>query len=74
MFEVGRISIEEYDKKYKLLNEEVKTVQSEPITLDSNWKEVYSMLDEEHKNIFWKKLINYMTFDEHRNIEISWAR
>lgn len=74
MFEVGRISIEEYDKKYKLLNEEVKTVQSEPITLDSNWKEVYSMLDEEHKNIFWKKLINYMTFDEHRNIEINWAR
>lgn len=39
----------------------------------ANWKDIYSKLDAEHKNIFWKKLINRIEIDKERHVTIYWC-
>ena len=73
----GRIkTIEQYDKEYDELMEQLELAQSEQnettttdfekieSILHSGWKEIYNALDEEHKRAFWRNLIS--------SIEIEW--
>lgn len=63
LFEMGDIDINEYKQKRNALTEEIESYKvsvKEPIHLDSNWKDVYSELDIEHKNSFWHSIIEYI--------------
>lgn len=73
----GRIkTIEQYDKEYDELMEQLELAQSEQnettttdfekieSILHSGWQEIYNALDEEHKRAFWRNLIS--------SIEIEW--
>lgn len=76
----GRIkSVEEYDKRYDELmaqieeaHEEQSALHSEPDyekiqqILTSDWKEMYSALDAEHKRSFWRSFIE--------EIQIEWTK
>lgn len=62
LFELGDIEVDEYKDKRIALIQEIDNYKSfeckRPIHLDSNWKEVYKLLDIAHKNAFWKQLID----------------
>ena len=73
----GRIkTIEQYDKQYDELMERLELAQSEKsktttidfekieAVLQSDWKEIYKALDDEHKRTFWRNIIS--------SIEIEW--
>jgi len=73
----GRIkTIEQYDKQYDELLEQLELAQSEQnetsnidfekieAVLHSDWKEIYNALDDEHKRTFWRNIIS--------SIEIEW--
>ena len=73
----GRIkTIEQYDKEYDELMEQLELAQSEQIEtkssdfekiesiLHSEWKDIYTALDDEHKRAFWRNIIS--------SIEIEW--
>lgn len=75
----GRIkTIEQYDKQYDELMERLELAQHEQneisVTdfgkieevLQSDWREIYSALDEEHKRAFWRNII--------ASIEIEWTK
>lgn len=69
MFRKNRISEEEYDTDYFKLEkklEELKSGHEEPRQIDtehltelieSNWREIYDSLDQEHKRSFWHGFI-----------------
>lgn len=73
----GRIkNVEEYDKQYDLLmeqieaaNEETSALHDEPDyeriqqLLSGDWKEIYSALDAEHKRAFWRSFIDEIHVD-----------
>jgi DNA invertase Pin-like site-specific DNA recombinase len=74
----GRIkTIEQYDEQYDELMEQLELAQSEQDktnTIDfekiysvihSDWKEIYTALDDEHKRSFWRGIIS--------SIEIEWT-
>lgn len=74
----GRIkTIEQYDKEYDELIEQLELAQSEQAeistvdfekihaVLHSGWKEIYNALDDEHKRAFWRGIIS--------SIEIEWT-
>lgn len=78
MFELGRISVDEYDRKYKELKDYLKP--TEHVNYDkiqellrSDWKTKYESLDEPHKQAFWQNLIDKIILDENHNIQgIEW--
>ena len=78
----GRIkTIEQYDKEYDELIEQLELAQSEQaatITTDfekiktvlqSGWKDIYNELDEENKRAFWRNLISSIEIEWHGNIK-----
>ena len=67
LFEDGDISQEEYiskrDKtKAELSTLDIKTIP-EPQPLPMEWKLIYNDLDQEHKQQFWRRIINYIEVD-----------
>lgn len=76
----GRIkSVEQYDKQYDELmakieeaHEEQSALHDEPDyekikqTLTSDWKDIYSKLDAEHKRSFWRSFVD--------EIQIEWTK
>ena len=75
----GRIKdVEEYDKKYDKLMEQIEAAQAEYTLLreepdyeriqciiQGGWKEIYSALDAQHKRAFWRSFIE--------RIDIKWG-
>lgn len=64
MFEKGRITVDEYDQKYTMLQNRLRDAYSYPSAeneklnkvssiLTADWKEVYASLDAEHRRDFW---------------------
>lgn len=74
MFELGDISVDEYkEKRFALLSEidSYKSFESkEPIQLDPNWKEIYNSLDIQHKNAFWKNIIDHIEIPSRKATEV----
>ena len=75
----GRIkTIEQYDKEYDELMEQLELAQSERAettmpnfekieeVLNSDWKEIYNALDDENKRAFWRNIIS--------SIDIEWNK
>lgn len=73
----GRIkSVQEYDKRYDELMEQIEAAHEEQSflhnepdyerieqMLSSDWKEIYSELDAEHKRSFWRSFIDEIQID-----------
>lgn len=70
----GRISVEEYDRKYDALIAKIDDAKTEAkkapadfsaveAVLTSGWKNIYNALDAEHKQAFWKSFIKNITVD-----------
>lgn len=64
----GRISEDEYDRQYELLENQLKNEQQKHDecledyshiikAFSGNWLDIYKSLDPEHKNAFWKKVV-----------------
>lgn len=64
-------SVEEYDKRYDALIEQIEAAQNEESELhdepdyekilhilSGDWKEIYNSLDNEHKRAFWRSFID----------------
>lgn len=76
LFEMGRISVEEYDKKisaYKEELEEVKTqVDEKPIIADSmiidDWQVIYKNLTRQKQRIWLNKIIKEIVVDSNKNV------
>lgn len=77
LYQKGRISDEYYEEQYALLESEIeKESQNEDAEVfmqrmeelkkefSGNWKELYDMLDAQHKNAFWKRIVSEITIDE----------
>lgn len=76
LFQKGRISEEYYDSQYEKLEEELsKQTTSSKVTelqsylsikkqFSSNWQDLYSSLDLDHKKIFWKSIIKEIHVDK----------
>lgn len=77
LYQKGRISDEYYDEQYALIEAEITTESQNEDTaglmqrmtdlkkeLSGNWKELYDMLDAQHKNAFWKRIVSEITIDE----------
>ena len=76
----GRIkTVEEYDKRYDALMEQIEAAQNEQASLNdapdyekiqqilcSGWKETYAALDAEHKRAFWRSFVE--------EIELAWNK
>ena len=58
---LGNITQEEYKAKSAELQQKIAEIQKKPALktqiFASNWKDLYMELDEEHRRIFWRKLI-----------------
>lgn len=78
----GRIkTIEQYDKEYDELMEQLelaKSEQAETSTIDlerieavfqGDWKEIYNALDDEHKRAFWRGIISSIEIEWHDNVK-----
>lgn len=73
MYQKGRISESYYDSQYNLLAEQLNTLNTNIITVESfaplqkifsgNWIAVYQELDSEHRNAFWKSVIKEIHLD-----------
>ena len=76
LFEMGRISVEEYDKKisaYKEELEEAKTqVYEKPIIADSmiidDWQVIYKKLTRQKQRIWLNRIIKEIVVDSDKNI------
>lgn len=76
----GRIkSVEEYDRRYDELMEQIEAAHEEQAALhdepdyerieqmlSSDWKDIYSALDAEHKRSFWRSFVD--------EIKIEWTK
>lgn len=78
----GRIkTIEQYDKQYDELMEQLELAQSEQdktnttdfekieAILNSDWKDIYNALDEENKRAFWRNIISSIEIEWHGNVK-----
>jgi DNA invertase Pin-like site-specific DNA recombinase len=65
----GRIDVDDYDRQYDVLieklnalshsvNKPVRDLSKAVSVLSGNWKEVYSNLDAEHKQVFWRSFVD----------------
>lgn len=65
LYELGDMDLNEYkEKRLSLMNqlEQYETPkQKQPIVLESTWKELYNNLDIQHKNAFWRRIIDYIS-------------
>ena len=76
LFEKGRISIDEYERKYDALQSQIKEFtppQKENYdqikqTLCDGWQDAYAALDPAHKKQFWHNLIDKIIIDKDKNI------
>ena len=70
-FELGDIDREEYLTKRSELQNEINKLKHievyEPIKLPNNWKEVYGLLDADHKKAYWNSIIKSITVYGYRN-------
>lgn len=78
----GRIkTIEQYDKEYDELMEQLELARSEQAetstidferieaVLQGDWKEIYNALDDEHKRAFWRGIISSIEIEWHDNVK-----
>ena len=78
----GRIkTIEQYDKEFDELMEQLELAKSEQAetsttdfekieaVLQSDWKEIYNALDDEHKRAFWRGIISSIEIEWHSNVK-----
>ena len=71
MYLKGRIDDEEYDKKYKELEDKIKDVKKVEKKdygklkemLDGDFKSLYKTFNEEEKQMFWRSIIDSFTFE-----------
>lgn len=74
MFEKGRISIEEYDRKYsdiearlEYANKENEKIQMpKALNFQGNWIDAYNTLNKDAKSAFWRSAI--------KSIDIEWTK
>jgi hypothetical protein len=64
---MGNITESEYKAKSSDLQRKIAELSKEPKetinVFTKNWKDVYAMLDDEHKRSFWHKLIKEVKVD-----------
>lgn len=76
LFEKGRISVEDYEQKYSEVEQKIAQLKAEQEqnfesikkSLPSNWKDIYSELDEEHRQSFWQQIVSEIIVDQDKNI------
>lgn len=80
MYRKGRIDEAEYDKDYLALENRLKIAEIEEgdsnerdIThlkeiVGSDWRDLYSMLDRQHKKAFWRKIFKYFSIGKDKKI------
>lgn len=76
LYQKGRITDDYYDSQYSLLEEKLREEKErnqivsvedyQPIIkrFSGDWQELYSRLDSEHKNMFWRKYIKEINIDQ----------
>ena len=68
MYLLGNISENEYRDKSAELQRMIADLSKEPAPketkFDKNWKELYEMLDEKHRQSFWRNLIKGIRIDK----------
>lgn len=68
MYLLGNISENEYKDKSAELQRMIADLSREPAPketkFDKNWKELYEMLDEKHRQSFWRNLIKGIRIDK----------
>lgn len=62
LFELGDVDLDAYKEKRDALAQELIELKKEkpvyiPQPLPNNWRDIYTGLDDEHKRIFWQKII-----------------
>lgn len=78
-FHKNRISVEQYDEEYEMLEKELKTlsikekVDTKHIEdfLNSGWKAIYKDLTKENRRALWRNLIKEIKIDENFNLSIN---
>ena len=76
LFEMGRISVEEYDKKISAYKEELEEakiqVDEKPIIADSmiidDWQVIYKNLTRQKQRIWLNRIIKEIVVDSDKNI------
>lgn len=76
LFEIGRINIDEYDKKISSLQREIDGLQNEIVekkvaasdVIFDNWKELYDELTQKNKMLFWHGIISEIVVDANGDI------
>lgn len=69
MFLKNRISQDDYDKEYTLLEKKLEKEKNKlpkkitPVKLETNWKEIYNKLTDENKRRFWRNIIDHIEID-----------
>lgn len=76
LFEKGRIEIEEYEKKYADVENQIEQLKPQKEvsytkikdTLSIGWKDMYCKLDDKHKKLFWHNLIDRIIIDKNKEV------
>lgn len=76
LFEKGRIEVEEYERKYEAIQEQIATLKPQKVIdfnkikamLCDGWQETYSTLDPSRKKIFWNNLIEKIIINKNKQI------
>jgi hypothetical protein len=68
MYLLGNISADEYKETSADLQRKIadlsKDTAPKAVTFEKNWKDVYLMLDDEHRRCFWRGLIKGVRIEE----------
>lgn len=71
-FNKGRMEEDEYDKEYERIEKRLEKLQLAPVKKDTtqlkelvgmNWQTMYNELDREHKQIWWRNVIDKIVID-----------
>lgn len=76
LFEIGRLDIEEYDKKISVFKTEIEDLRKKTSVphpkaekaVVAGWKIMYDSLDREKKMLFWQNIISEIEIDETHNV------
>lgn len=72
MYLMGNISQQEYKDKSAELQQKIAEIQKKPPlktqNFASNWKDIYALLDDEHKRSFWRNLVTEIAVNEHLQV------